>query len=289
VTKIRRVQDVPAEILFRLSHLELLLEQQKDAISKLTAQIAAQSPSDQSLLSNTAVYVSQMGPSWDPPNENQYDRPSLDDSFQQSPNSYNVPFTMLLDHQTPTGSLFALDHIKFLIGDYPHNFFYLLELNRPFDNFEDPGIPHSFDQINGCRLDAVQDALIGEFLKNVHPFFPIIDEKLIPLLFQTFPSSSTATGVDTSLCLLILALGKISSNPRVDFDIESDKDASGVEYFAPAYHNLNNGPKSPFSTNHLLPLALLYASLYLRYIGRPVQAWSMIELASASVRFMILQ
>jgi len=292
VTQIHRVQDVPAEILFRLNHLEVLLEQQKDAIAKLTAQVASSSPTDQSVqLSNASIYSSQLRCNWDTSSENQYgDRSSLDFSSQQSPNSYDIPFSIPLNHHTPTGSLFALDRIKYLIGDYPHNFFYLLEVKRPFDSFVIPGIPQSFNQIDKSRYDdKVQTALIDKFLEHVHPFFPIVEEKLIASLFETFPSSSKANAVDTSLCLIILALGKVSSNPKSIFDIESDGELSGAEYFASAYHNLNNGLNPPFSTDYLLPLALFYASLYLRYIGRPFQAWQLINLASKSVQFMISQ
>jgi hypothetical protein len=288
VTKIHRVQDVPAEILFRLNHLEVLLEQQKDAIAKLTAQVTSSSSLDPSIQPlNASLYPSQLRYNWDPPNETQYDRSSLEFPSQQSQQNYEVPFSIPLGDNATTGSLFALDRIKHLIGDYPHDFFYLLENKRPFDDFKRSEIPQSIQQIDQPLLrEPFTGTHVRGFFEHVHPSFPIIDPCLVNSLFETFPASTKAN-VRTSLCLVILALGKVSTNAGHIFDIEAQRELSGVEYFATAYHDLNKVVKPVCSMDHFLPLALFYASLYLRYIGRPIQAWQLIEHASTCVQFMI--
>ncbi|CAG8033220.1 unnamed protein product [Penicillium salamii] len=276
-----RVQDVPAEILHRLNNLEALLEQQKDAIAQLTAQVASSPTSTQ--YSNPSC--SPQPRYWDP-SENH--RSPIGFPPQQS-RAYEVPFAIPLGHHTPTGSFFALDRIKNLIGEYPHDFFFRLEVKRPFDDFKGLGTPQSFDQIEPYRLQPhVIHPLVVQFLEHVHPFFPIIEETSVHALFDTFPASPKAN-VRTSLCLIILALGKVSLNSTTIFDIEAERGHSGVEYFASAWVNLSQGPQPDFSVDHMLPVALFYGSLYLRYIGRPLQAWQLIKRASDSVQFMITQ
>jgi hypothetical protein len=270
------VQDIPAEILHRLNNLETLLEQQKDAITKLTAQLASTHKED---TISSQIY------DWD---ASEHYRSSVGFPSQQS-RGYEVPFSIPLGYHTPTGSFFALDRIKNLIGDYPQDFFFRLEVKRPFDDFNVIGIPQSFEQIERYRLQPqVIHPLIVQFLDHVHPFFPIIEEDSVHALFDTFPASPKAN-VRTSLCLVILALGKVSLNPQSIFDIEAERGHSGVEYFASAWANLSQGPQPDFSVDHLLPVALFYGSLYLRYIGRPLQAWQLIKRASDSVQFMITQ
>ena len=256
------------------------MEQQKDAIAQLTAQVAASPTSTQ--YSNPSC--SPQPRYWDP-YDSQHRSPVGFPPQQSRP--YEVPFAIPLGHHTPTGSFFALDRIKNLIGEYPHDFFFRLEVNRPFDDFKALGTPQSYEQIERYRLQPhVIHPLVIQFLEYVHPFFPIVEESSIHALFDTFPASPKAN-VRTSLCLIILALGKVSLNSATIFDIEAERGHSGVEYFAPAWVNLSQGLQPDFSAEHMLPVALFYGSLYLRYIGRPLQAWQLIKRASDSVQYMI--
>lgn len=277
------MQDVPAEILSRLNNMENLLEEQKEAIVKLTTMVASTQASLQPQFGRSAS-DSQVN-NWDSC-DNQY-RSSMD--FHAQPHGYETPFRIPLGHHTPTGSFFALDRIKNLIGNYPHDYFFRLENNRPFDEFGGAGILQTFHNIEPYRLQPhVIRPLITQFLEEVHPFFPILEENSVHALFDTFPASPK-TDARTSLCLTILALGKVSMNPEKIFDIEAERSKSGLEYFAPAWVHLSHGPQPAFSTDHLLPVALLYGSVYLRYILRPLQAWQLIKRASESVQFMITQ
>ncbi|KGO67626.1 Phytanoyl-CoA dioxygenase [Penicillium italicum] len=281
-----QVQDIPAEILLRLTHLETLIEQQKDAITELSARVA--SSSDHPGRSAPSIYSSQPKYDWDPSSEHVYDKTF---GLFSSENTYGHPyaFTIPLGHHTPTGSLFALDRVKNLVGDYPQDFFKQIEKKRPFNSILAAGIPQALEQIDRSRLHPqFTKPLITEFLHHVHPFFPIVEPQLLHMLFDTFPTFTKVNSIQTSLYLVILALGKASSNPQRIFDIEADQDLNGMEYFACAYHYLNNPLiTSSFTVGHLLPLALFYGSLYLRHIGRPIQAWQMIRNASGSVQIMI--
>lgn len=283
---IHRVQDIPAEILLRLTHLETLIEQQKDAITELSARVAASS--DHPARSAPSIYSSQPKYDWDPSSEHVYDKSSFGLFSPENTYGNEYVFTIPFSHQTPTGSLFALDRVKNLVGDYPQDFFKQIEKKRPFNSIQVAGIPQAFEQIERSRLHPqATKPLITEFLHHVHPFFPIVEPQLLHMLFDTFSTYTKVNSIQTSLYLIILALGKVSSNPQQIFDIEADKDLSGMEYFASAYHYLNNPLITSFTADHLLPLALFYGSLYLRYIGRPIQAWQMIRDASGSVQIMI--
>ncbi|EKV05612.1 hypothetical protein PDIG_10600 [Penicillium digitatum PHI26] len=280
-----RVQDIPAEILLRLTHLETLIEQQKDAITELSARVA--SSSDHPGRSAFSIYPSQPKYDWDPSSEHVYDKTFVLFSPENT-YGHEYAFTVPLGHHPPTGSLFALDRVKNLVGNYPQDFFKQIEKNRPFNSIQAAGIPQNFEQIDRSRLHPqVTKPLITEFLHHVHPFFPIVEPQLLHMLFDTFSTYTKVNSIQTSLYLVILALGKASSNPQQIFDIETDQDLNGMEYFACAYHYLNNMLITSFTADHLLPLALFYGSLYLRHIGRPIQAWQMIRNASGNVQIMI--
>lgn len=283
---IHRVQDIPAEILLRLTHLETLIEQQKDAITELSARVA--SSSDYPARSAPSIYSSQPKYDWDPSSEHVYDKSSFGLFPPENPYGNEYAFTIPFGHHTPTGSLLALDRVKNLIGDYPQDFFKQIEKKRPFNSIQAAGIPQAFEQIDRSRLHPqITKPLIAEFLHYVHPFFPVVEPQLLHMLFDTFSTYTKVNSIQTSLYLIILAMGKVASNPQRIFDIEADNDLSGMEYFASAYHYLNNPLITSFTADHLLPLALFYGSLYLRYIGRPIQAWQMIRDASGSVQIMI--
>ncbi|KAJ5356552.1 Phytanoyl-CoA dioxygenase [Penicillium concentricum] len=271
-----------AEILLRLTHLETLIEQQKDAITELSARVAQDHPG------RSTVYSSQPKYDWDPSPQHVYDKSSFNLFSPENPYGHGYTFTIPPLHDTPTGSLFALDRIKNLIGDYSEDFFQQIAIKRPFNSSQAAGIPQAFEQIDRSRLHPqITKPLITEFLNHVHPFFPVLEPQLLHMLFETFSTYTKVNSIQTSLYLIILALGKASSNPQRIFNIEEEKDLSGMEYFASAYHYLSGPLITPFTGDHLLPLALFYASLYLRHIGRPIQAWQMIREASCSVEIMI--
>ncbi|KAJ5200300.1 Phytanoyl-CoA dioxygenase [Penicillium cf. griseofulvum] len=280
-----RVQDIPAEILLRLTHLETLIEQQKDAITELSARVAS---SDHPGRSTPTIYSSQPKYDWDPSPQHIYDKSSFNLFSPENPYGHEYAFTIPPGHHTPPGSLFALDRIKNLIGDYPEDFFKQIEIKRPFNSIQVAGIPQAFEQIDRSRLHPqVTKPLITEFLNHVHPYFPVLEPQLLHMLFETFSTYTKVNSIQTSLYLVILALGKASSNPERILNIEAEKDLSGMEYFASAYHYLNSPSITSFTADHLLPLALFYGSLYLRHIGRPIQAWRMVRDASNSVQLMI--
>jgi hypothetical protein len=290
---IHRVQDIPSEILARLTHLETLIEEQRDAIKELTARVSSASPQSDRVdyRPKTSVYPTQPRYDWDPSPGHAYgDRSLFGTSSPEQPYGHEYTFSIPLGHHTPTGSLFALARIKELIGEYPQDFFRQLEQKRPFRSIQLAGVPQTFEQIDrNLLLPQVTKPLINEFLKCVHPFFPVIDPQLLQTLFDTFSTYTKVNSIQTSLYLLILALGKVSSNPERIFDVEADKDLNGMEYFAPAYHYVTNPLIQSSMADELLPLALFFASLYLRYIGRPIHAWHAIRSASTTVHLVITE
>ncbi|KAJ5558775.1 Phytanoyl-CoA dioxygenase [Penicillium sp. DV-2018c] len=284
-----RVQDIPSEILARLTHLETLVEEQRDAIKELTLRVSSASPQTDQVdhRPKTSVYPAQPRYDWDPSADNVY--AGFGTSSPERPYGHEYTLAIPLGHRTPTGSLFSLDQIKKLIGEIPEDHFQKLEQERAFHSIKQPGVPRKFEQIDrNLLIPPVTKPLINEFLKNVHPSFPIIDPRLIQDLFET-SLYTKANSIKMSLYLLILAIGKVSSDPERIFDIEADKDLNGMEYFAPAYNYVNDPLIRSSMACELSPLTFFFASLYLRYLGRPIHAWHAIREASDMVHRVITQ
>lgn len=283
-----RVQDIPAEILLRLSHMETLLQQQKEAIAELSTRVTSQDSSPQAdpliYLPNVSAHLAQPRYNWYPsPGNTYHDRSSISLPPQQN---HEEPLPIPLGHSTPTERLFFLDRIKNLIGEYPQDFFMQLESTR-LPKFEDKSVNTCFDRIDPTLFQArITEPYFNEFLTNVHAFFPLMEPLALRTVYENFTLVPRGNSIQTILCLVIIALGKVSSNPGHIFDIEAADDRNGIEYFAPAYHELKNRWSAflPMNRSPFVPLAFVYASLYFRYIGRPFQASNMITDASTAVK-----
>ena len=198
-------------------------------------------------------------------------------------NTEDGPLLIPLGHQTPTGNLLTLDKIKRLIGEYPQDYFLLLESQRQFP----PLIPRESYTAMVARLNlhrVITDFLLKSFFTHIHSQFPVIERKTFLETFEKFLQPGQKPSISAALCLMTLALGEICANPSSNFDIELTEVGNGTDYFAHAYSILTSMEMAPFSRDLAVPLAFFYASLYFRYRCRPLQAWRSIHSASTAVQ-----
>lgn len=187
--------------------------------------------------------------------------------------------------QTPTGNLLSLEKIKSYIGDYSQDFFLFLESERSLPPLV-PRAPYSIilENLNSSREST--DYLISSFRTHVHSQFPIFEHESLRGMLATFLRTSEGSNSSDALCLIILALGDICSGTMETYDTESEPDDNGSEYFGHAYRILTTEGLTLFSREITVPLAYFFGSIYLRYRGRPLEAWKMAHTASTGVQLM---
>ncbi|KAL3489930.1 hypothetical protein BJX62DRAFT_238572 [Aspergillus germanicus] len=301
--------DAPAEeILQRLNQLENLIQSQADAISKLTQGLKLHPPDNQDH-SEEPPAVDSPSPSPPPasvaapsPASQQPDPlpppvpPPLHDlilpayTVKTPGDDEDDPLTIPLGHQTTTGTLFSLKQIRSLIGDYPQDFFLQLESERRYDPIDE--LFHSTAAYPFSALDLrreVTDPLVAAFFTHIHPSFPLLDHQAFLDLYELFPRGMDAACIEDSLCLVVIALGVLSASLDEIGGSNSGASHSGMDYFSAAYHILTTEWMSSFRIKETLPTALLYAAIYLCYLGRPLQTARFVHMASTSVQFIFAQ
>ncbi|PWY94519.1 hypothetical protein BO94DRAFT_457552 [Aspergillus sclerotioniger CBS 115572] len=188
--------------------------------------------------------------------------------------------TIPVGHVTPASSLFSVDQIRKLIGNYAEDFFYKIESTR---NLE-PQMPDTVFSIE--KDDA--DALLASFFSQIHPHFPILN----PNSFRGFVHENlfarTGNKSGEALCLVVLALGKLASN-RQACSPGQCSEINGIELFARSYYKLISQWTTSFHFNLPLVCGLVYCAIYLCYQERPLQSWSMVYMASTKAQIMVKQ
>lgn len=107
------------------------------------------------------------------------------------------PLTIPVGHLTPTGSLFALEPIQKLIGEYPEDYFFQIEglrTYRPGHRRSRGSAGNSLrDDVDGLFLSkAYTDLLLTAFFTHVQPHFPIVYADA----FVPFVDRVPGTGLD---------------------------------------------------------------------------------------------
>ncbi|KAL2838638.1 hypothetical protein BJY01DRAFT_250877 [Aspergillus pseudoustus] len=306
--------DAPAEeILQRLNQLENLIQCQADAISKLTRGIKSHSPEererrdedqieespavDGNLAGLSPFLPAANGPATSPaPQQPEHLPPPPHDlilppyTVKTPADDDDDPLTIPLGHQTTTGTLFSLKQIRSLIGDYPQDFFLQLESERRYDPIDE--LFHSTAAYPLSALDLrreVTDPLVAAFFTHIHPNFPLLDQQIFLPLYELFPRHIDSSCVEDALCLVVIALGKLSASLDEVGHTNSGRGHNGMDYFSAAYHILTTEWMSSFRVKETLPTALLYAAIYLCYLGRPLQTSRFVHMASTSVQFIFAQ
>ena len=200
--------------------------------------------------------------------------------------SREEPLTIPIGHLTPTGSLFSLEPIRRLIGEYPEDYFFQIESSRPFE----------LDSPNGhlkqsCRLlnldRPLADSLLAAFFSEIHPHFPILDPgPFTQFFYETIQDCTRETSV--ALCFVILALGKLASNRQARSPGDYTEE-DGAEYFSLARNTLIMQWSTSFDPDFSLASGLVFSAIYLCYLERPLPAWKLVHMASTKIQIMVTQ
>lgn len=296
-------QVVSNDILSRLSILEERLREQTEVIAAIPRQ--SSEASDSSAMLDVEVHressaPEQQLPEYHPP----YDVPdpepepepemvndhhSIDlgleqctsSAYRYTKNISDPPLVIPVGHQTGTGSLFAIEPIRGLIGAYPDTYFYHVETAQP--SFSSVNYTHSLLHAHSLNLlRSHTDELVEAFFTDVHPHLPVMERHYFMQLYENLDPQQTNTDVSTALCLVVFALGQLSikNKPAPDGEDRS-------EYFPAAYRILTNFWCNYFEIDLDLPIALLYAAQYCYYRVQPLPAWKMVHMASTQVQLIV--
>lgn len=197
--------------------------------------------------------------------------------------------TIPAGHLTTTGSIFTIQAIRRMVGDYPPDFFYQIESAQDFDVGVTPSFGQDLSMILGAldlRRD-VTDRLVSNFFSQVHPHCPILDQDSFGGFFEKSLSGTCRNPADAALCLVVLALG---SQPFAAATNDSAESMSiATTYFEPAYRILTTGWVSSLGTTLSLPSGLVLCAVYLDRIVKPLAAWKLIYMASSTLQLIACQ
>lgn len=273
----------------RLNRLEDLVRQQTALISNLSDRLLSTTPSHD-LHRSAALSIRGRSFSHASMAHGSFvgDISSSIDPRLRYDHNEDGPILIPLGHQAPTGNLLMLEEIKTLIGIYPPGFFLTQESVRRVR----PLVPgKSFSSVLE-RLNLrghITEFMVNNFFNHIHSEFPVIERIALMNIFNTFLKTSQGNLMSDALCLTMCALGEICVTTVDIFNTESKIGSNGTDYFAHASSILNGEGTALFSRDPITPLAYFFASIYLRYRGRPLEAWRHIHTASTAVQLIFSQ
>ncbi|KAJ6028323.1 hypothetical protein N7540_003899 [Penicillium herquei] len=202
------------------------------------------------------------------------------------PEADDQPFSIPDGHLTTTGSLFLLEPIQRLIGEYPGNFFYHIESIRvpPFEKHPKP--PKETLQNLNLETKTV-DLLFSTFFTEVHIHFPILNPETFHKFFYDTMRQGPCESLKMALCLIVLALGKLALSIQKHGSIHENESENGLEYFTPAHQVLLSSSWACFDLDTTIPTGLLLSSIYLSYMSYPLPSWHMAYTASVKLQLII--
>ena len=210
---------------------------------------------------------------------------SMDDSLRHA--DHSVPaLTIPLEHQTSTSSLLTLPEMSALVGDFPEEFLFLVEENRPR--------PASLDDITtesqktGRQSLVIErhltDRYLEQYLTRVHPFRPLFDQEILTSQYERLPSQGLEHNLQSALFLAIFALGAVVLDP-----IDPTRTAySGDQMIKTAIQILLPCWAMTFRGDLVLSQALVLCALYFCHILEPLVAWRFVYMASTNIQQMFV-
>ncbi|KAI8286024.1 hypothetical protein K4K60_000777 [Colletotrichum sp. SAR11_57] len=174
--------------------------------------------------------------------------------------------------------MFALEPVRRLIGDYPRDFFYQVETCRT--SIPELSSRHDLSLLLASVdfIGGATDGLISSYFTNINSTFPILDKTSFTDLFHRTLRGDQCEDVDAAVCLVVLALGKLTSTDYED--VNSTNHSYGLEYFIPAYQILTTQWVTSFGTDLSLPTGLVLSAIYMSCLARPLLAWKLVYMAS---------
>lgn len=198
----------------------------------------------------------------------------------------DAPITIPIGHHTSTGSMFALEPVRRLIGDFPRDFFYQVETCRT--SIPELGSRHDLSLLLASVdfIGGATDGLISSYFIHINSAFPILDRTSFTDVFHRTLRGDQREDIDAAVCLVVLALGKLASIDSED--ASSTNHSYGLEYFIPAYQVLTTQWVTSFGTDLSLPTGLVLSAIYMSCLARPLLAWKLVYMASSKLQMMLL-
>lgn len=194
------------------------------------------------------------------------------------------PLTIPLQHRTSSNYLLTLPMMKSLIGENPPDLFYRLEARKPVPAAlatDQLHLNSSSNPLSGFTSSEA-DQLAASFFANAHPTHPVLDQDEFWAIYDVFKQSLLGDTLEGALCMVVLAVGAVAqSAPDTYLFSETPP---GMYLMQKALPTLIFQASWSFSSNLLLPQALVLASVYFAYIVRPLQSWKLIQAASSNLQ-----
>lgn len=192
------------------------------------------------------------------------------------------PITIPLGHQTSTSNVLVLPQFRQLVGEYPEEFFFLVE-SRRFRSVEAQSFISS--DLEGARQEDELDRTLcnqylSSYLTRVYPFHPFLDSDDVGRIYEETMKRGIGSDHESALILSILALGAIALEP-VDRTAEG---RPGEAYFQRSLRILLASWTFNFSGDVRIPQALVMCAIYFTYRVEPLSAWRLVYMASTSIQ-----
>lgn len=196
----------------------------------------------------------------------------------------NLPaFTIPNGHNTPAVRMLNLPQIQSLIGKYPEDYFYNIEIHREVPNMGD---------ITPPNLDKARcDELFNSYWTLVHPHHPILNYSNLSGYYEALfhdPAAEFSWSIKNAIVLVVLALGEVvSSSSSVIINNRDRSQLPGMRFFDPAFTIINKEGRFDFGFNALVAQAQILSGVYFAYLAYPLLSWRMVHAASTTVQLML--
>ncbi|KIW25877.1 uncharacterized protein PV07_09013 [Cladophialophora immunda] len=194
------------------------------------------------------------------------------------------PLTIPLGHQTSTSSLLMLPQMRTLVGDFPEEFLFLVEDNRP----QSLWLQHISSRRGDMEEDFLQidrsfaDTWFERYWTLVHPYRPLLDQEDMSSQYERIMNQGLQEDSYSALLLCLLALGATALDPIEPTPVGH----TGDELIRKALRILFPSWAVTFSGDLVLSQALVLCALYFCYVVEPLMAWRLTHMASTSVQQM---
>jgi hypothetical protein len=196
------------------------------------------------------------------------------------------PLTIPLGHQTSLSSLLTLPQMRNLVGEFPEEFIFLVEENRPRSLSLQRllAAPVEADQDWRNIEKSVADDCLERYLSTVHLYRPIFEWEELRSQYDTTMSKGLSDNPCSALFLAVFALGITASDPIDPTKVQY----SGDELIKHALRVLFPSWAATFSGDLVLSQGLVLCALYFCYTAEPLMAWRLVHMASTSVQQMLV-
>ncbi|KAK8051446.1 hypothetical protein PG993_002831 [Apiospora rasikravindrae] len=247
-----RIEDAsPSAVVDRLSRIEALLEQQSQQLQQLSPHLSPAFSAAQRSGSFPLIYQNA-------PCCPHCPYPSGDDL--QDAHQFLIPRGVSL-----TSGLFLAPGIREYLEEYPLNFFFALE--------ESQALPSAIDPVNYGPVslpalpESIASDLANSYFLHVHPHQPLFCPDVFSVWQRKTAQNVAEYDIETAICLCVYALGTIAVPAPKE---EEDENALGLRLFGSALQIILHIYTWSFRPDLTMCQALLLASTYFGYLGRPL-------------------